>query len=188
MSDTLKTKPTRLIEFNGRHLIVIKAGGVEYLPARVFTEYVSMAWNSAKRTLFRGYNAELYGTIELIPPSFGGLADTSVQKPVVFIRLDAVEAFFMKSSTNHMLAKNGEAASKSLHALQKEWRAVLHKYEQGEIVVKPMDNGRMLKDLLLIKGQPDDTTTQIMRDSFEETYGKKLPPQSEMHRQNPSEH
>lgn len=130
------TRAVNFIRFHGLTLLVVEHGGIEYVPAKPFTELACVDWKGAKRALTTGDSAVLYGTRVLLPPEIRGAGGASSPRPRVYIRLDRAHMYLARINTNQMRVQGNAAGADQLLALQIEWAEALHRYETQGMAVK----------------------------------------------------
>lgn len=174
-----RPEPVNFIRFHGLTLLVVRHEGIDYVPLKPLCDLASIDWRNAKRACSEGDLAELYGSTLFLPPAIAGLGGditplaTVLRGPTggqgehktptasdsdkhatgrttLHIRLDRAYMFLARISTDRMRAHGKATAAAALLSLQKEWADVLHRYENGEAVMKPgrHDSTRELRELM----------------------------------------
>lgn len=169
------TEPTAkfktIIEFHGMLLTVITFENKDYVQLKPIVDMLGTKWDSVRRNVFLGDNAEIYGTQLLFKPEFDVVEPLKRSKKSVHILLEATETFLMKTDTNRIRANGNEKAADYLLALQKEWRKALHDYETKGIAFKASKGSDLVK---LDKIKDPHIRAEYARD-INERYGMNIP-------------
>jgi hypothetical protein len=183
----LTTNFKHVIPFHGMLLTVVEHNGVDYIPLRPIVDLLGTQWKTARNKAFFGDNIELYGTKELLEPIFNSFDTPRGAKKAVFILLEAGETYLMKTNTNQVRTHGDSSTADYLLKLQKEWRKVLHEYENNGVVSKQksFDTKKSLKELLQARklaqtAAEKKAMTQLISAEFAELGYPLVEPQGEL--------
>ena len=146
-------------EFRGVNHPVYSDGERDYFFVKSLVEQIDLSWHGQRAKLLDGDNLVLFGTANAVfgSASCSKTAQTDGNEPKnsqnncvdsdvlkakegIYIRLDRVQTYLHRLSTNQIRKRGNSNAADYILELQQEWADALHQYETKGVATKSTES------------------------------------------------